>query len=231
MDFGFIPFIVIVGIIISVINKAKKLPSSMQDDVDVDTAVDLGRIIEEAVRMHNQAQGKETTTSTKRTVTYGPNRTRRTVTETVTSQTAAQTASDPISSEGTSQWAHSPLEHIDGDPDCEAHQKPTSSEGSNVRAHSASSHTAEEKCSAHSAPASHEGETREERLERLRKKKAQMDAQASAQDKKENQPTAQRPIAVKRVQTQGVPLQLGKDSLLQGILYAEILGKPKSLKH
>lgn len=148
-----------------------------------------------------------------------------------------QTQSKPIR-EGESAYTHKPLHetvvvhsptvHTD-ETDCEAHKRPVSTEGSSVRAHEASEHSKQEVCAAHEQPVSTEGESREQRLERLRRKKAEIDAKKAFNERYDKH---EEPKSVRNTSGGGIlsseMLRFDKKAAVQAMLYSEILGKPKA---
>ena len=115
---------------------------------------------------------------------------------------------------------HSPTVHSDENvQDCEAHRPPESSEGSEIRAHSASAHLGKE-CEMHEEVVSTEGEAEETYLERLKKKKAEMDAKEAFNHRYDQKPVKQ--------QQPVYEINLGKDSLINAFILGEVLGEPKS---
>lgn len=117
---------------------------------------------------------------------------------------------------------HMPTVHaMTEETDCEAHKRPESSEGSDVRAHV---HTAQETgCEMHKESESSEGESFEEHKARLERKKQEMDARI-AFDSRYDQPKEK----VQDDEEIKIDLKFNKNSLLSGILYSEILSKPKA---
>lgn len=121
---------------------------------------------------------------------------------------------------------HAPTVHaMTEDPECEAHKKPESSEGSMVRAHA---HTSQDlDCDAHTEPVSTEGESRDERLERLRRKKAEMDARIAYDSRYDEQDKRDREEArIREPEYEKTKLSFSENAVLQGIVYSEILKPP-----
>lgn len=121
---------------------------------------------------------------------------------------------------------HAPTVHaVTDEPDCDAHRKPFSSEGSNIRAHA---HTASDtNCGSHSEPVSSEGESKNEHLERLRKKKAEMDAQLAYDARYDEQDKKDRFDArIREPEYKKTKLSFSNNAVLQGIIYSEVLKPP-----
>ena len=130
--------------------------------------------------------------------------------------------------EGESTYTHQPLHetvvvrsptvHTD-ETDCEAHKKPVSTEGSSIRAHEA--------CEAHDQPVSSEGESREQRLERLRRKKAELDAKKAFNERYDEHEVL-KPATSEVSVISPEMLRFDKKAVVQAMLYSEILSKPKA---
>ena len=207
---GFIFFIIFAAIVVNIINSAKKFTSEMRNDSDDADDREMRQILNRTVqrRMSNsQGQSAQPGQAQRTPVREGES--------TYTHQPLHETV-----------VVHSPTVHTD-ETDCEAHKKPVSTEGSSIRAHEATAHSKQEACEAHEKPVSTEGESREQRLERLRRKKAELDAKKAFNERyDENEVLKPATSEVSVISPE--MLRFDKKAVVQAMLYSEILSKPKA---
>lgn len=103
-----------------------------------------------------------------------------------------------------------------------------SAEGSPYRAHGMDRHKGSlDECEQHSEPVSTEGESRSERMQRIKERR---EARRKMDERYDAEKVDKADIKSEKSLAGGIGLKSDRESLLQGILYSEILGKPKGLR-
>ncbi len=207
---GFIFFMIFAAIVVNILKSAKKFTTEMRNDSD---DVDDGEMREILYRTVQKR------TSTSQGQSPQPGQTQRTPVREGESTYTHRPLHETV-------VVHSPTVHTD-ETDCEAHKKPVSTEGSSIKAHESSAHNRQEACAAHEQPVSTEGESREQRLERLRRKKAEIDAKKAFNERYDEHEVLKPAISEISVLSPEM-LKFDKKAVVQAMLYSEILGKPRA---